>query len=71
MGLQVNHKHVVETIAEMEENIAGEKPSERTVQKYIQIARELPRKVKESLKSVPGDAFGGKHARIRREKFIF
>jgi len=58
----VKDKHIVGTIAMMEEKLTGEKPSEKTVWKYIQIADELPEKVKESLKTLTGEIFGIRHA---------
>lgn len=58
-GGEVKDKNIVFTIAKRQEELTGEKPAERTVEKYIQVARELPEDVK---KSVTGDAFGIRHA---------
>jgi len=56
----VHDKHIVSTLAESLQEISGEKaPAERTIQKYIQVARELPNEVK---KTVTGDGFGLRHA---------
>ena len=41
----VKDKHIVSTIAMMEEELTGEKPSEKTVYDYLRLV-ELPRNVK-------------------------
>jgi len=56
----VKDKHIVGTIAMMEENLTGEKPSEKTVWQYIQIANELPEEVK--AKTLNVQSFGVGHA---------
>lgn len=58
----VYDQHVVKDIAKKIEELTGEKPAERTIQKRIKIARELPQRVKEALKTVTSDGFGIRHA---------
>jgi len=58
----VYDQHVIKDIAKKIEELTGEKPAERTIQKRIKIARELPERVKEALKTVTGDGFGIRHA---------
>jgi ParB/RepB/Spo0J family partition protein len=58
----VYDQHIVKDIAKKIEELTGEKPAERTIQKRIKIARELPERVKEVLKTVTGDGFGIRHA---------
>jgi len=55
-------EHVVKEMAKKIEQLTGEGPSEKTIWKRIQIAEELPDRVKETLKSLPGESFGAKHA---------
>ena len=56
----VHDKHIVSKIAKNIVEASGEKaPAERTIQKYIQVSRELPEDVK---KTVTSDAFGIRHA---------
>jgi len=55
-------EYVVKEMAKKIEQLKGERPSEKTIWKRIQIAKELPDRVKENLKSLPGESFGAKHA---------
>lgn len=56
----VHDKHIVTAIAESQEKLTGKKPSERDVWRYIQIANELPKEVKEKTANV--GSFGVGHA---------
>jgi ParB family chromosome partitioning protein len=58
----VYKEHVVKDIAKKIEELTGERPSEKTIWKRIQIAEELPNRVKEILKSLTGESFGIRHA---------
>jgi len=57
----VKDKHIVGTIAMMEEELTGEKLPERSVWEYIQIANELPEEVK--AKTLNVESFGVGHAK--------
>jgi ParB/RepB/Spo0J family partition protein len=58
----VYKEHIVKDMAKKVEEFTGERPSEKTIWKRIQIARELPEGVKKTVKSLPGESFGVKHA---------
>lgn len=58
----VYKEYVVKDMAKKIEGLTGEKPSEKTIWKRIQIAEELPDRVKETLKSLTGESFGIRHA---------
>jgi ParB/RepB/Spo0J family partition protein len=58
----VYDQHIVKDIAKKIEELTGEQPSEKTIWKRIQIAEELPDRVKEIVKTLPGESFGMKHA---------
>ncbi len=53
-------KHIVSTIAMMEEELTGEKKSEDAIYKYLQIVEELPDEVKTKIGNVSN--FGVGHA---------
>jgi len=51
-------KDIIGTIAKRQEELTGEKaPAERTVWRYIQLAKELPNEIK----TVVDDSFGVEH----------
>jgi len=58
----VYKEHIVNDMAKKIEELTGEKPSEKTIWKRIQIAEELPERVKRTLKSLTGESFGVRHA---------
>jgi ParB/RepB/Spo0J family partition protein len=58
----VYKEHIVKDIAKKIEDLSGERPSEKTIWKRIQIAEELPNRVKKTLKSLTGESFGVRHA---------
>lgn len=58
----VYKEHVVKDMAKKIEELTGEGPSEKTVWKRIQIAEELPDRVKKTVKTLTGESFGIRHA---------